>query len=40
MRLKAKHITEYPPPGTLVGVIGITVGFGSNFMNAIYAAGS
>jgi hypothetical protein len=37
MRLKAKHISDYPPPGTLVGVIGIAVGFGSNFMNAIYA---
>src|SRR2546429_630908 len=37
MRLKANHIKDYPPPGTLVGVIGIAVGFGSNFLNAIYA---
>ena len=37
MRLKPNHIKDYPPPGTLVGVIGIAVGFGSNFLNAIYA---
>jgi len=37
MRLQANHITDYPPPGTLVGALGIAVGFGSNFLNAIYA---
>jgi hypothetical protein len=37
MPLQAKHITNYPPPGTLAGVVGIAVGFGSNFLNAIYA---
>jgi len=37
MRLKPNHIANYPPPGTLVGVIGIAVGFGSNFLNAIHA---
>jgi hypothetical protein len=36
MPLQPTHITDYPPPGDLVGVIGIAVGFGSNFMNAIY----
>jgi hypothetical protein len=39
MPLEAKHIQNYPPPGYLVGVIGLAVGFGSNFMNAIYAEG-
>jgi hypothetical protein len=36
MPLQPGHITDYPPPGDLVGVVGIAVGFGSNFMNAIY----
>jgi hypothetical protein len=37
MSLQGKHIKDYPPPGNLVGVIGLAVGFGSNFLNAIYA---
>src|SRR2546430_10445139 len=37
MPLEAENIKDYPPPGNLVGVIGIAVGFGSNFLNAIYA---
>ena len=37
MRMQAEHIKDYPPPGTLVGVVGVAVGFGSNFLNAIYA---
>jgi len=37
MRLEPIHIKDYPPPGDLVGVVGIAVGFGSNFLNAIYA---
>lgn len=37
MRLEPSNITDYPPPGSLVGVVGVGVGFGSNFMNAIYA---
>jgi len=37
MPLQAGHITDYPPPGTLAGVVGLAVGFGSNFLNAIYA---
>jgi hypothetical protein len=36
MRLQAGHITNYPPPGTLAGVVGLAVGFGSNFLNALY----
>ena len=37
MPLESRHIANYPPPGSLVGVVGIAVGFGSNFMNAIRA---
>ena len=37
MKLQADNIQDYPPPGNLAGVIGLAVGFGSNFMNAIYA---
>jgi hypothetical protein len=37
MPLKPGHIQDYPPPGDLVGVLGLAVGFGSNFMNAIYS---
>ena len=38
MPMEPAHIVkEYPPPGSLVGVVGIAVGFGSNFMNAVYA---
>ncbi len=37
MPLQAGHITRYPPPGNLVGVVGIAVGFGTNFLNAVYA---
>lgn len=36
MSLKSKHITDYPPPGDLVGVVGLALGFGSNFLNAAY----
>src|SRR6266850_302004 len=36
MKLQAGNITDYPPPGNLAGVIGLAVGFGSNFLNAIY----
>lgn len=35
--LEPGQLQECPPPGNLVGVIGAAVGFGSNFMNAIYA---
>jgi len=36
MRLNSGHIKDYPPPGNLVAVIGLAVGFGSNFLNAVY----
>ncbi len=37
MRLQASNIKDYAPPGNLVGVVGIAVGFGSNFLNAVCA---
>jgi hypothetical protein len=36
MSLRPEHIADYPPPGDLVGVVGLAVGFGSNFLNAAY----
>jgi hypothetical protein len=36
MQLSAKNIKDYPPPGDIVGVAGVAVGFGSNFLNAVY----
>jgi hypothetical protein len=35
--LSSKNITDYPPPGDVLGILGLAVGFGSNFMNAVYA---
>lgn len=35
MPLQARHISGYPHPGSVVGVIGLAVGFGSNFLNAL-----
>jgi hypothetical protein len=37
MPMQPGHIKDYPPPGDLVGVVGLAVGFGTNFMNALYA---
>ncbi|MFI5233311.1 MAG: hypothetical protein ACHQSE_12455 [Gemmatimonadales bacterium] len=37
MRLEPRDVTGYAASGSLVGVVGVGVGFGSNFMNAIYA---
>ena len=37
MKLQAGNIQNYPPPGNLAGVVGLAVGFGSNFLNAIYS---
>jgi len=37
MPLKSKNIQHYAPPGSLVGVIGIAIGFGSNFLNIVAA---
>lgn len=36
MPLEPDNIVNYPPPGSIVGVVGLAVGFGSNFMNAVY----
>jgi hypothetical protein len=35
MRLRSGNLQDYPPPGALVGVLGLAVGFGCNFLNAI-----
>lgn len=37
MALQPRHIKDYPPPGNVVGVVGLAVGFGSNFLNAVCA---
>ena len=37
MPLEARHIEGCPLPGALVGVVGLAVGFGSNFLNAVQA---
>jgi hypothetical protein len=37
MRLQSGHLKDYPPPGALVGVVGLAVGFGCNFLNAVHA---
>src|SRR5437899_3330190 len=37
MPMQPNQIKDYPAPGNLVGVVGLAVGFGSNFMNAIYS---
>src|SRR5216117_4617056 len=37
MPMESNHIKDYAPPGNLVGVVGIAVGFGSNFLNAVCA---
>lgn len=37
MPLKPGNVEHYPHPGTLMGVVGLAVGFGSNLLNAIKA---
>jgi hypothetical protein len=37
MNLQASNIKDYRLPGDLAGVVGLAFGFGSNFLNAIYA---
>jgi hypothetical protein len=37
MELGPKNIKNCPPPGDVLGIVGLAVGFGSNFMNAVYA---
>jgi hypothetical protein len=36
MPMKPRNIRGIPPPGDVVGVIGMAVGFGSNFLSAIH----
>ena len=37
MSMESRHIKGLPAPGDLVGVIGMAVGFGSNFLSVIHA---
>ena len=37
MPLEPSHLKDYQPHGNLVSVVGIAVGFGPNFLNAVYA---
>jgi hypothetical protein len=37
MSMEARHIRDLSPPGDLVGVVGMAVGFGSNFLSVIHA---
>jgi hypothetical protein len=37
MSMKPQHIRDLPPPGDVVGVVGMAVGFGSNLLSAIHA---
>ena len=39
LSLRPSQLRNLDPPGDLVGVAGIAVGFGSNFLNAIYSHG-
>ena len=39
MPLKPDNVERYPHPGTLMGVVGLAVGFGSNLLNAIKTEG-
>lgn len=36
MPLKPENVKDYPPPGNFVGVAGVAIGFGSNFLNAVF----
>jgi len=35
--LTSKNLIDFPPPGAICGVVGVVVGFGSNFFNVIHA---
>ena len=37
--LRPEHVQGCPHPGALLGIVGLAVGFGSNFLNAVYAEG-
>lgn len=39
MALDAENVQGYPHPGSLLGVVGLAVGFGSNFLNTVAAEG-
>jgi len=39
MQLQPSHILGIAHPGSIVGAVGLAVGFGTNFLNAIYAEG-
>ena len=39
LSLHPDNIANYPPPGSTVGIVGLAVGFGTNFLNAIFAEG-
>ncbi len=36
MPLEPGHVRDTPHPGSLVGVVGLAVGYGSNFLNAVH----
>jgi hypothetical protein len=35
--LQGDQIKDHPPRGKFLGIVGITIGLGSNFLNAVYA---
>jgi hypothetical protein len=35
--ISPEYLKDYAPGGNLLGIVGLTVGFGSNFLNAVYA---
>jgi hypothetical protein len=37
MEMRPENIKDCPPPGNILGIVGLAVGFGSNFMKAVYA---
>jgi hypothetical protein len=39
MSLEPAQVVGYPPPGAVARVVGLAVGFGSNFLNAIHVEG-
>jgi len=39
LSLEPGQLTNVPPPGSTVGLVGLAVGFGSNFLNAVYIEG-
>jgi len=37
MLLNSENVTGHPPPGAIVGVVGLAVGFGTNVLNVVQA---